>query len=326
MKRRHRNLVVFNLSAMDLLAMATGIFVLLVVMLMPYYQRSFDAHADILDIQADTERMESEAEAVRKGADADGRSAQQALAAAEALRAHARKQAAQANAMTAAARAAQSRAAKSIRQAAAVQKSAGSRKIVSQFDLVFVVDTTASMKPVLRDLSLSIGSIVRVLERLVDSLRVGVVAYRDYDFRPGWVVRSLPPTPTASRAATVYDFIAGLRPPIRGGYTPREAVLAGLGEAVSMRLRRGAKQAVIVIGDAAPHRKEEAATLNLVRSFARGGPRRTVSVLFVSTPSFRHMGSGDDRFFAELARAGGGKFSTHGGQMIETVLLSVLQN
>ena len=326
MKRRHRNMVVFNLSAMDLLAMATGVFVLLVVMMMPYYQRSFDAHADIVDIHADTERMDSEAEALRKGADADGRAAEQALVAAAALRAHAGKQAAATTSLTAAAKAAQSLAAKNTRQAAAAQKSPGDRKIVGQFDLVFVVDTTASMKPVLRELSLSIGGIVRILERLVDSLRVGVVAYRDYDFQPGWVVRSLPPTPTATQAATVYAFIGSLRPPRRGGQTPREAVLPALRTALSMRLRPGAKQAIIVIGDAAAHRNEEVATLNLARGFARAGPRRTVSVLFVATPSFRHLGSGDDKFFAELARVGGGKFSTHGGQMIESILLSVLKN
>ncbi|MCP4328368.1 MAG: VWA domain-containing protein [Alphaproteobacteria bacterium] len=324
MRRRNRSLVVFNLSAMDLLAMATGVFVLLVVMLMPYYQRSFDANADIADVRADIERAESETEALRKGAAADGRSADQLLAAAAALRAQAASQQDAVAALRAQAKAAEARAARATKRADD-QEVTSNRKIVGQFDLVFVVDTTASMKPVLRDLSLSIGGIVRILERLVDSLRVGVVAYRDYDFRPGWVVRDLSPTPTATRAGVIYDFISGLKPPIRGGYTPREAVYSGLQQALSMALRSGAKQAIIVIGDAAPHREEEAATLNLARNFARSGPRRTLSVLFVSTPSYRHFGDGDDRFFAELARAGGGKFSTHGGQMIESVLLSVLE-
>ncbi len=325
MKRRNRNLVIFNLSAMDLLAMATGVFVLLVVMLMPYYQRSFDAHADVVDIRVDIERTTSETDAIRKGATADGRSVQQILAAAEALRSHAKKQASQADAMETQAKAAELRAARDERRVVK-QDSKSNRKIVSEFDLVFVVDTTASMKPVLRDLSFSIGGIVRVLERLVDSLHVAVVAYRDYDFRPSWVVRDLQPTSTSTNASAIYDFISGLRTPIRGGYTPREAVLAAVRTALSMRLRPNAKQAIVIIGDAAPHRNEEAATLEAVRGFARSGPRRTVSVLFVATPSYLHLGTGDEKFFSSLAREGGGKFSTHGGQMIESILLSVLES
>ena len=49
MKRRSRELSIFNLSALDVLATATGVFVLLVVMLMPYYRKSFDANAEIED-------------------------------------------------------------------------------------------------------------------------------------------------------------------------------------------------------------------------------------------------------------------------------------
>jgi Mg-chelatase subunit ChlD len=325
MKRRNRNLIIFNLSAMDLLAMATGVFVLLVVLLMPYYQRSFDAHADILDIRADIEKAESETVAARKGAAANARSAQEILASAKALRAEASKQASKAAAMEAEAKAAAARAAKA-EQRVADQDATPNRKLVSQFDLIFVVDTTASMRPVLLDLSYSIGGIVRILERLVDSLRVGVVAYRDYDYRPDWVVRELSPTSTATQASQIYDFIANLRPPQRGGETPREAVYSGLKAAMAMPLRRNAKQAIIVIGDAAPHPQEESATLDLARRFAHSGPRRTLSVLFVATPSFEEMGSGDDRFFAELARVGGGRFSTHSGQMIASVLLSVLES
>ena len=45
MKRPNRSISIFSMSALDVLAMATGVFVLLLVMLMPYYRKTFDANA-----------------------------------------------------------------------------------------------------------------------------------------------------------------------------------------------------------------------------------------------------------------------------------------
>ena len=52
MKRRNRDLVLFNLSALDVLATATGVFVLLAVLLMPYFRKTLEAHAEIADVRA----------------------------------------------------------------------------------------------------------------------------------------------------------------------------------------------------------------------------------------------------------------------------------
>ena len=53
--------------------------------------------------------------------------------------------------------------------------------MIEAIDLVFVIDTTASMTPVIRDLAVSIRSIVRILQRLVPSVRIGISAYKDHD-------------------------------------------------------------------------------------------------------------------------------------------------
>ena len=189
--------------------------------------------------------------------------------------------------------------------------------------MIFVIDTTASMTPVLEELALSMGGIVRVLERLVPSLRVGFVAYRDSHFGT-WVTRKLPATPTKGQAQVVYDYVNNLRAASRGGPTPDEAVFDGLREALALPHRQGAKVSMIVIGDARAHPHEEQATLTLARRFAASGPRRTVSALFVSTPSQRRFGQGDRGFFQRLAQAGDGAFKDHVGEMIENILLSVL--
>ncbi len=324
MKRRNRDLVLFNLSALDVLAMATGVFVLLAVLLMPYFRKTLDAHAELADVRASVEQLEAEVEGLERAVASEDASAAEISAQAEALEAAAARRRAAAETLDAEARRARAKADQDDQQVAELEKEFD-KQIIDSLDLVFVIDTTASMRPVIRDLSLSLGGIVRVLQRLVPSLRVAVVAYRDTDVGGGWAVRSLPPTPTDTSMAEVQTFVDWLRRAIRSSRTPREAVHLGLRKALSLPLRPGAKQSIIVIGDAAPHRREERSTLDLVRRYAASGGERSVSALFVDTPAYRIYGSGDRAFFAQMARSGGGAFNEHSGGMIESVLLSVLE-
>jgi hypothetical protein len=323
MKRRNRDLVLFNLSALDVLATATGVFVLLAVLLMPYFRKTLEAHAEIADVRASVAELEAEVEGLRRAAAEEEAAAVEISAEAEATEAAAARRSATTKELDQEAARARSRADQDEKLVASLEQDYDKR-IIEALDLVFVIDTTASMRPVIRDLSLSMSGIVRVLQRLVPSLRVAVVAYRDYDTGGGWSVRSLPPTPTGSAMADVQYFVDGLRRAIRSSRTPREAVYAGLREALSLPLRPGAKQSIIVIGDAAPHRNEERRTLDLARRYVRSGSERNVSALFVDTPAYRLYGTGDRDFFATLARTGGGEFNEHSGGMIEGVLLSVL--
>ena len=197
MKRRSRNLSIFNMSALDVLATAMGTFVLLVVMLMPYYRQSFDANAEIEDVRVAVEGREAETQTLDAAAAAAADEAATLRAEVATLSALTAAAQAEANALradaTANTEAGEATTAQTAEVAAIVE-----RRIIRELDIVFVVDTTASMAPALRDLSLSLVGIVRVLERLVPSLRVGFVAYRDHDV-PGWLTLQLPLTPTASR-------------------------------------------------------------------------------------------------------------------------------
>ena len=323
MKRRNRDLVIFNLSALDVLATATGVFVLLTVLMMPYFRKTLEAHAELADVRASVEQLEAEVEGVRRATAEEAASAAEISVQAEAIEAAAARRRAATDQLKQEAERARSRADQDEQLVASLEQ-AYDKRIIESLDLVFVIDTTASMRPVIRDLSLSMSGIVRVLQRLVPSLRVAVVAYRDYDTGAGWSVRSLPPTSTSSSMAKVQAFVDWLRRAIRSSRTPREAVYAGLREALSLPLRPGAKQSIIVIGDAAPHRNEERRTLDLARRYVHSGSERSVSALFVDTPAYRLYGTGDRDFFATLARYGGGEFNEHSGGMMEGVLLSVL--
>ena len=322
MRRRGRDVSIFNLSALDVLAMATGAFVLLTVILLPFYRKTFEAQAAIEAVRVSADVVAARAEESLQAASADLAATAELRAEADALMKAAAEAKAAATSRLDEIASADGRAADNERQIAEMQAIVEQR-VIKQLDLVFVVDTTASMTRVLRDLSYSMSGIIRVLERLVPSLQVAVVAYRDHDLR-GNLLQVLPPTPTARGAARVQAFVDGLRPANRGGNTPQEALFEGLEQALTLPLRPGAKQSVIVIGDAASHDHKQAATLMLANRFAASGRRRSVSTLFVTTESYRRFGRGDRGFFAELAKAGRGEFNDHGGQLTESVLLSIL--
>lgn len=313
MRRPNREISIFTLSALDVLAMSAGVFVLLLVMLMPYHRRVLDAHAAL-----EAARIE----------DAD------TVARVRTLEAEASLQRAEAEAAEAEA-AALLRSAASLQQAAAEQRQQALQRgameeravdvdtpVIEAIDLIFVIDTTASMGPVLHEVARSLRGTVRVLEAMVPSVRVGVVAYNDRDTGRVPVV-TLPPTPTDHGLARVVAFIEGLSASTVGSRTVDEDLYLGLTTATALPLRPEAKQAIVVVGDAEAHPYEQAQALFRAQSFVRGHDNRSISTLFVTTPSSLMHGNVARTFFVALANAGGGAFNDHAGSMIEGVLLSV---
>lgn len=317
MRTPSRTVSIFTLSALDVLAMATGVFVLLVVMMMPYYRMTFDAGAEMDGLRVAMQELHAETEAERRTAAGDLEAAgemEDAAAAAEAEAASLRKQAADLRA----------RKPKPPPPVDIPKKQTGDTQIVKALDLVFVIDASGSMGPVLKEMGLSLSGIARVLEKLVPSLRVGFVAYRDHDVG-GWAVNEMPLTPTSTHLAAVVNYARSLRPATVGGSSVTEALYSGLERALRMPFRAGAKHTIIVVGDAAAHPSEQGRTLSLARAFAASGARKSVSALFVTTRAYLRFGRGDREFFARLAKAGGGVFSDHRGELLESVLLSVLE-
>jgi von Willebrand factor type A domain len=311
MRRPNREISIFTLSALDVLAMSAGVFVLLLVMLMPYHRKVLDAHAAL--------------EAARI-ADADTVARVQTLEELGTLR-RAEAEAAEAEAAALQSQAANLEAAVAERRQQARTRAAApegdvTAPVIEAIDLIFVIDTTASMEPVLREVAHSLRGIVRILERLVPSVRVGVVAYNDRDTGQVPVV-TLPPTPTDHGLARIVAFIERLSASTIGSRTVDEDLYLGLGTATALPLRLEAKQAIVVIGDAEAHPHEQAQALFRAQTFVDGHANRTISTLFVTTPSSLMHGNVARDFFAALANAGGGSFNDHAGSMIEGVLLSV---
>jgi len=322
MRKPNREVQVFSLSALDVLAMATGAFVVLMTLLMPYYRKTQDAQGEIADIRVAAAAELSRAADLEAGASRDAATASQIMAEAEA---------ASARADSLAQRIAE------IENALKVARATGGgaprveedpdpvadTPVVKELDIVFVMDTTRSMTPALADLAQSLSSIVRVLERLVPSVRIGFVAYTDRDtgYQP---IRALAITDTATGLRRILAFVDKLRPPPRGSRTIEEDVDLGIQRALAMNWRPLAKQVMVVIGDAQTHSRDRNRAFKRVERFARGSKKRAVSALFVSTPSSRSRGDFDRDFFVRIAEFGGGTFNSHAGQMFESVILAVL--
>lgn len=321
MKVPNREVSIFSLSALDVLATSTGVFVLFVVILLPYYQMTEDAGATLARRRAE---VGQELEAQRRLL----QSAKGDRKAAKALRGETRDLATEAVALRGQAEELQ-REAVTIRaklKSGPVKKAKPRGNVKLQFidrlDLVFVIDTTRSMNETLAQLSGSLTDIVAILKRLVRSLQVGVVAYRDAELG-GPVTTTLALTPTTSMAR-IQGFMSKLRVAPRGGRTIEEDVYPALQEAAGFRYRVDAVRQLILIGDAAAHPPQQAAAIALARRFHQRKDS-SISALFVPTDAYLRFGGNDREFFAEVARAGGGEFSEHRGHIVESILLSVLK-
>ena len=305
-----------TISALDIFASALGVFMLVSILMFPNYLKQPSIEAEQAGAQAELAATADDLVHARQAV-ADALEEQ---AAAETTLAAARARLAEAEAL--AARAAQQPEPQEV-GAPAEPESKGEQKIriaIADLDLVFVMDTTGSMRGELADLQANLIGIIRVLSRLASSLRVGFVAYRD---RGEIYLTEVYPLQRMNdaHAAELVNFVNDLR--ADGGGDDPEAVDEGLKAALALPWRADAQGRIIVIGDASVHPNRQAQTLAMAEQFRRSAPGaqvlRSVSTIYTGNSfAFRP-------FFERLAAAGGGDLSDHHGQMIESVLLSVLK-
>ena len=336
LRQRDRHSVVFSLSALDLFAMGMGIFILIAVVLMPYYRNYLTAYDHLKKMeQAEYAAVNhiQQLDSTTSGLSAEIIRMSQEINQAQADINHMRNQT----------DSLKNRVRKLNRQRSQVETASLAKKSlpvskldsaendpwsvsrIRALDLVFVIDATQSMHETIDELARRITTIIRILYHIVPSIRVGMVAYRDYDL-PGELLRILPLTEAMGPGLThVNDFIKALhhwRSP--GGKSPEEALLAGMRAAHAMLFRRDARRTVIIISDAAAHQHEREAALALARNFSDQLSGSSLSTLHVATQAWKLYGKDDRAFFSALARAGGGQAFQLAGRLVESVLLSVL--
>jgi von Willebrand factor type A domain len=314
--RRHQALEMLTISALDIFASALGVFMLVAILMFPNYLKQPSIEAAQAGARAELAAAADEVVHARQAV-AD---AVQDRTVAETTLAEARARLADAEA---AARAAQEPEAQEV-GAPAEPDSTGEQKVriaIADLDLVFVMDTTGSMRGELADLQANLVGIIRVLSRLAGSLRVGFVAFKDRG--DAYLTRVYPlERMNEAHLDELLSFVKDLR--AQGGGDDPEPVDEALRAALAMPWRADAKGRIIVIGDAPVHPHRQAQTLAFAEQFRDSSPGeqapRSVSAIYTGDSLALRL------FFEQLAAAGGGDLSVHQGQMIESVLLSVLMD
>ncbi|RCU50922.1 VWA domain-containing protein [Corallincola holothuriorum] len=306
MQRRNREINIFSMSALDLFASGMGAFILIAILLFPYFPHTGDS--------ADTEALKVALD------DANAATEEQA-AAVEAL---------------------QAQLAEALRLLAEKPEPTpptpvppvpipvpepkplpGAKTQFPDIDLVLVLDVTGSMGSALNALKREIVSFVRVTDKLSSSIGIGIVAYGDRQYRTPVTVQPLlkiSDSPANFKRLKRFVDALELRHGIgkgRNDDTP-EALFAGLKQAVNSRWRKEVEQRMIVIiTDAPGYPEERMATLKLARNFVSSKKSR-ISVLFVDTDESVPLD------LKELAREGKGNVVEGGTSLTSGILQAIL--
>jgi hypothetical protein len=295
-----------SMSTLDLFASILGTFVLITFVLLPYYLRQPSLEHDIAQAEAETSALAAELRLYQEKLTATRTTrseAEDALAAAQ-------RQLASAKALAAA------------QAAPKDQERPAPSPLLTPFairdlDLVFVIDTTGSMRHEIADMQANLIGVINILNRLSSSLRIGVVAYKDRG--ASYLTRDFPLQPMeGAQVGQILNFVRGLE--ASGGGDDPEPVELALKDAVDMAWRANAQGRIVVIGDALSRNRQ--AALDLVTRFKNSTQRaelpRAVSTIYAGGES------ASARFFEQIALAGGGEYSVNQGQIIESVLLSII--
>ncbi|PIW26885.1 MAG: hypothetical protein COW30_12965 [Rhodospirillales bacterium CG15_BIG_FIL_POST_REV_8_21_14_020_66_15] len=301
MRRRSRDFNIFSLSALDLFASAMGAFVIISVMLFPFYRMNAPNLAQAAQVRKEVEDLKRQTEAMRKQAGID----RAAAAAAGGEAAEADKQRAAVETELQGQQAQIRKGGEALQQC----KIALSKLDIHEYDLALVFDTSGSMSAVIKNILLNLRGVVRVMQKMVPNLRIGLVAFHDG--------RAEAFPLTQMDEAGVRAALQWLQAHGTGSGTNSTDVFKGLSAAAAMTWRRDVPKAIVVIADDPDDDAPSHQAHGVARRFA-GRPKAKVAVV---TPDH----AGQPRFFKDLAKAGGGDFVSDKGDLLTSILLTVIE-
>ncbi len=195
------------------------------------------------------------------------------------------------------------------------------------FDLVIALDITSSMGQQIEDLKSEVGQLSEVLSRLSPTLGIGLVAFGDRFFEEPLTtfdLREISGSP--GNLAAFRDFVNELEIGVgRGGGVNSdvpEAFLMALNQAVGMSWRPQAEErAIVLITDSPGYPEDVTQTFALANNLSGSGGYR-ISTVYVETG----VGGGTvESFLERVANVGGGQFVRDtGGSLTVNLLLSLL--
>ena len=298
MKQRNREINIFNMSALDLFASALGAFILITLLLLPFFPN--------LDPTPIQEKLDK----TQEGLDAATAEAQELQA--QLAESNAREQELQ----------------DKLKAATDQPKKEQTPPKVAfpPLDLVIALDTTDSMHKQIKGLKNEIGQIANLLLKFAPSVGIGVVDFKDRcEGRRATKVFPLVEMNDVS-IRRLSEFTRSIK---RGNYTRcnrdhEEAVNLALDRAVAMPWRSQAKvRLIVIISDNPAYPETQASVLQQAARFAASREGNRVSTVHV--PTWRHalgIAKGPE-FLERLAKAGKGQFVGGGGSFTATILLAL---
>ncbi len=288
MRARRREINIFSMSALDLFASALGAFILIAVVLFPYFPNTGDSPERVADVKDKLAEVQAELEKEKEEHEATKQAAAQC---------EADKQACESEL-------------KSVK--------------FPHLDIVVALDITGSMEDQIAGLRHEVDDLAQVLLKLAPSLGMGIVAFGDRDYDTPIHSFDLQKIRTNADINRVKGFTATLSRGMGtgGGGNPGggpEAIHLALREALNMSWRgTSEKKLIVIITDQPAYPEEEGNTLAMARAFAGRAAGNGISTINVRT-------GGDARsFLRALARAGRGQYIEGGVSMTASILRSLL--
>ena len=288
MKNRSREINIFSMSALDLFASALGAFILMTIVLMPYFLRVDPEEINRLrrglaETQQQLQKAQGEtARLQRKARELEARlkrKKNQGLAEARKLR-------------------------------------------IPDLDIVIALDTTGSMKREVTGLRSEIVQLTRLLQKLSPSLGVGIIDFKDRCDGP----RAVNAFPLRHMDAAQLDALVSFTRTMSAGGSRcnrdrPEALAAALDTAIASNWRAESESRVIVVmSDNPAYLERQSHALGAAQRFAGRGPQSKVSVVFRRT---HRTADNAESFLSKLAEVGNGEFIRAGGSFSLAILLAL---
>ena len=329
MKKRNREINIFSMSALDLFASALGAFIIITIVLLPYYKK------EIVHIENKNRKLQAEIIEIQDKLKACGEKLQDSIANNNALEAEIQRLKQRNDELATENRDKDKALENKERQLEEKQSALDSAQDevsklkVKDLEIVFVMDATGSLDEELADLKENMLGIVRVLDRIVPNLSVGFIAYRD--FKKNYDEETTPPSDdyvtrvypltkiTASSLTTLQNFVNKIE--AEGGGDWPEAAQEGLQKAADMNWSTDTDKVIILIGDAPSHSEHISDCNKIASDFTTRYPRGKISAIFAAK---EETNAGDKDFYKNIAKSGNGSYVHDKGRMLESILLSIL--
>lgn len=293
MKRRNREINIFSISALDLFASALGAFLLITVVLLPYFPNTGNSPIRISAVLEELEESKASSEKQKK----EQASLRGGIKSKEEENAKLKAQIEQI-----------------IKDAKKIR--------FPHIDLVVALDTTGSMGQEIEGLKVELSQLAEILTALSPSFGMRVISFKDRTDTP--VIQSVPLRLIEQNSAALRDlqaFVNGLRAGSNPGNAENEeAIGRALATAVNSSWRpRSELRVIVIMSDHAAYPEEIPTTLAMARRFAATDGQKVSTVMV--------RGAADAAaYMPKLAEAGNGTFVHGGGSITATIIEALLKS